>query len=229
MGGLSQDLNSYLNKSNGSSSSLSSLTSKLGSMKLPTLKTPFGSGGTEDDEEPFLGVTSDKGISGNNRKDEKSWLARKLEENLPSLSKKQRIIGFMTSLILGTICFGLAVSFLPMLIVNPRKFSLLFTLGSVFTLSSFSFLWGPYSHMVHLFSKDRLPFTLVYFSTLVATLYFAMGLQSAILTPIAAILQVLALLWFVISYIPGGQTGLKFFTKLFSGFCKSSVNRNLPV
>ena len=101
MGGLSQDLNSYLNKSNGSSSSLSSLTSKLGSMKLPTLKTPFGSGGTEDDEEPFLGVTSDKGISGNNRKDEKSWLARKLEENLPSLSKKQRIIGFMTSLILG--------------------------------------------------------------------------------------------------------------------------------
>lgn len=101
MGGLSQDLNSYLNKSNGSSSSLSSLTSKLGSMKLPTLKTPFGSGGGEDDEEPFLGVTSDKGISGNNRKDEKSWLARKLEENLPSLSKKQRIIGFMTSLILG--------------------------------------------------------------------------------------------------------------------------------
>lgn len=72
-----------------------------------------------------------------------------------------------------------------------------------------------------------------------------MGLQSAILTPIAAVLQVfdnihcfkkimidlqvIALLWFVISYIPGGQTGLKFFTKLFSGFCRTSVNRNLPV
>lgn len=56
-----------------------------------------------------------------------------------------------------------------------------------------------------------------------------MGLQSAILTPIAAILQVLALLWFVISYIPGGQTGLKFFTKLFSGFCRSSVKSSLPV
>ena len=129
----------------------------------------------------------------------------------------------------GTICFGLAVSFLPLLIVNPRKFSLLFTLGSVFTLSSFSFLWGPYSHLVHLVSKERLPFTLVYFTTLIATLYFAMGLQSAILTPIAAVLQVIALLWFVISYIPGGQTGLKWFTKLFTGFCKSAANRNLPV
>lgn len=222
---LSQDLNSYLNKSS-SSSSLSSLTSKLSSMKLPTLKTPFGS--NEEDEEPFLGVSSDSGIS-NNRREEQSWLARKLEANLPSLSKKQRIIGFMTSLVLGTICFGLAASFLPLLFLNPRKFSLLFTLGSVFTLSSFSFLWGPYNHMVHLISKERLPFTVVYFSTLIATLYFAMGLQSAILTPIAAVLQVLALLWFVISYIPGGQTGLKFFTKLFSGFCRSSVKGNLPV
>ena len=81
-------------------------------------------------------------------------------------------------------------------------------------------MWGPYNHMVHLISKERLPFTVVYFSTLIgmllnisyvdevlilmfiATLYFAMGLQSAILTPIAAVLQVLALLWFVISYIP---------------------------
>ena len=145
MGSLSQDLNSYLSKSNNASTtSLSSLTSKLSSMSLPTLnsiKTPFGGGGGgEDDEEPFLGVSSDSGIV-NNRKEERSWLARKMEENLPSLSKKQRIIGFMTSLILGklihfiyqqspstifspgTICFGLAISFLPMLLINPRKFS----------------------------------------------------------------------------------------------------------
>jgi len=231
MSSLSSDLNSYLSKSS-SSASLSSLTSKFPSIKLPSsLKTPFGGGdGGQEDEEPFLGVVSDSnGGSANNRKDNQSWLARKLEENLPSLSKKQRIIGFMTSLLLGTICFGLAVSFLPLLIVNPRKFSLLFTLGSVFTLSSFSFLWGPYSHLVHLFSTERLPFTLVYLTTLIATLYFAMGLQSAILTPIAAVLQVIALLWFVISYIPGGQTGLRWFTKLFTGFCKSAANRNLPV
>ena len=105
MGSLSQDLNSYLSKSNNASTtSLSSLTSKLSSMSLPTLnsiKTPFGGGGGgEDDEEPFLGVSSDSGMA-NNRKEERSWLARKMEENLPSLSKKQRIIGFMTSLILG--------------------------------------------------------------------------------------------------------------------------------
>lgn len=95
---LSQDLNSYLSKSS-STSSLSSLTSKLSSMKLPTLKTPFGS--NEEDEEPFLGVSTDSGGISNNRREQQSWIARKLEENLPSLSKKQRIIGFMTSLVLG--------------------------------------------------------------------------------------------------------------------------------
>ena len=88
-----------------------------------------------------------------------SWFARKADEWLPSLTKKQRIIGFMTSLILGMICFGLAVSLLPLLMLNPRKFSLLFSLGSAFTLSSFSFLWGPYNHLVHLLSRERLPFT----------------------------------------------------------------------
>lgn len=230
MSSLSEDLNSYLNRgNNGSSTSLSSMTSKLSAFKLPTLKSPFGgsSASTPEDEEPFLGVSTDDGKGG--KGESQGWLAKKMAECLPSLTKKQRIIGFMSSLVLGAICFGLAISFLPMLVINPRKFSLLFSLGSLFTMSSFSFLWGPYNHMAHLFSKERLPFTLVYFTTLIGTLYFAMGLQSAILTPIAAIMQVIALVWFVVSYIPGGQTGLKFFTKLCSGFCRSSVNKNLPV
>lgn len=230
MSSLSDDLNSYLKRgNNGSSTSLSSMTSKLSTFKLPTLKSPFSgsSGSTPEDEEPFLGVNTDDGYG--SKTESQSWLSKKMSQCLPSLSKKQRIIGFMTSLVLGIICFGLAISFLPMLVINPRKFSLLFSLGSLFTISSFSFLWGPYNHITHLFGKERLPFTLVYFTTLTATLYFAMGLQSAILTPIAAVMQVIALVWFVISYIPGGQTGLKFFTKLCSGFCKSSVNKNLPV
>jgi len=228
MASLSADLNSYLKRTPSSNGgAVGAFTSKLSSFKLPTLSSLGGqtSSQTPEDEEPFLGVEVDKN-------EESGWFGKaKSQENswMPSLSKKQRILGFMTSLLLGAVCFGLAVSFLPMLVINPRKFSLLFSLGSVFTISSFSFLYGPYNHLVHLFTKERLPFTVVYLSTLIATLYFAMGLQSAILTPIAAVLQVIALTWFVISYIPGGKAGLSFFTKLFTGFFKSSVNRNLPV
>jgi hypothetical protein len=38
--------------------------------------------------------------------------------------------------------------------------------------------------------------------------------QSTPLTAIFAFIQVIALLWYVISYLPGGQTGLMFFTKM---------------
>lgn len=230
MANLSSDLNSYLSRST-SSSSVNSVTSKLSAFKLPTLNTiksfGGGTGSPQEDEEPFLGVQVGDGTESGSAS--QSWLAKKADDWLPSLTKKQRIIGFMTSLVFGMICFGLAVSFLPMLLINPRKFSLLFSLGSAFTLSSFSFLWGPYNHLVHLLSRERLPFTSIYVSSLILTLYFAMGLQSAILTPIAACAQVVALVWFVVSYIPGGQTGLRFMTKMCSGFCRSSVNKNLPV
>ena len=233
MANLSSDLNSYLSRST-SNSSLNSVTSKLSTFKLPTLDTikSFGGGGAQqEDEEPFLGVQvvetqrvefeyvmrilqSDFFINvqvddgSSNSSGSPSWFGRKADEWLPSLSKKQRIIGFMTSLILGMICFGLAVSLLPMLMINPRKFSLLFSLGSAFTLSSFSFLWGPYNHLVHLLSRDRLPFTTIYLSSLILTLYFAMGLQSAILTPIAACAQVNVTLETISHFCPGGCPGM---------------------
>jgi hypothetical protein len=119
-----------------------------------------------------------------------------------------------------------------MIVFKARKFALLFSLGSVFVMGSFSFLWGPMNHFKHMLKKDRLPFTAVYLGTLLLTLYFAMGLQSTILTTIAASCQVIALLWFVISYIPGGQTGLKFFTKICSSVCRRTVSggsSSLPI
>ena len=43
--------------------------------------------------------------------------------------------------------------------------------------NSFSFLWGPWNHLKHLLSRDRLPFTAVYIVTVVLTLYFALGVS----------------------------------------------------
>jgi len=219
MANIKDDLNSYLNRGTGSTTSLSSLAA---SFKLPTLKTPFSgnSDNTPEDEEPFLGVQVEQGRS-------TSWFGDK--DCCPSLSRKQRIFGFVTSLVLGLVCFGLASAYIPFLVLKARKFSLLFSLGSVFTMASFSFMWGPCNHLKHLFSKDRLPFTLIYLTTLAGTLYFAMGLQSTILTTVAAVCQIVALTWFVISYIPGGQTGLKYMTKLCTSLCRSTVNKSLPV
>jgi len=143
----------------------------------------------------------------------------------PSLSRTQRLIGFGMCVLMGSICFVLSGFYLPMLIFKARKFCLLFTLGSVFVMSSFSMLWGPWSHLTHLFSKERLPFTLAYLGSLSATLYSALVIQSAILTTMCAIIQIVALVWYLISYLPGGTAGLK----MMSSFALKGASRTLPV
>jgi len=42
---------------------------------------------------------------------------------------------------------------------------------------SFSLLWGPVNHLKHLLSAARLPFTVAYFGTMGATLYFALSVN----------------------------------------------------
>ncbi|KAI0241622.1 Protein transport protein SFT2 [Lamellibrachia satsuma] len=147
---------------------------------------------------------------------------------LPSLSKKQRILGFVLCLLMGTFCFSLASLYLPFLVLKARKFVMLYSLGSLFIIFSFSLLWGPSNHLKHLFSGQRIMFTTAYFGTMFATLYFALWVKSTILTLVFAVCQILALIWYIVSYIPGGQTGLRFFSRIFYATASKTAH-NLPV
>lgn len=84
------------------------------------------------------------------------------------------------------------------------------------------------SDVKHVFSAERLPFSLAYFGSLGLTLFFAIGIRSTIGTIVAAIIQVSycvscaeahniwltiqvgALLSYVAAYFPGGMTTLRF-------------------
>jgi hypothetical protein len=65
----------------------------------------------------------------------------------------------------------------------------------------------------------------MYFGSLVATLYFAIGLQSTILTIVGIVFQIISLLSFIISYLPGGVSGMKYLVQMIT----SSVGRSLPI
>ncbi|XP_065156108.1 uncharacterized protein [Atheta coriaria] len=143
----------------------------------------------------------------------------------PTLSRMQKIVGFGFCLCMGILCFSLSLMYIPVLLFKARKFSLLFTLGSFFVILSLSFLWGPVAYLKYMFSRERVFLSIAYGSTLFATLYCAMHLQSTPLTVLFAVGQVISLLWTVIANIPGGTTGLSFFGKLFS----RSVSQTLPI
>ncbi|XP_063632778.1 uncharacterized protein LOC134803884 [Cydia splendana] len=153
-----------------------------------------------------------------------SWF-QEVQKEYFTLSRTQRFMGFGVCLFFGILCFILSFLYIPILILQARKFALLFTLGSLFFILSFSFLYGPWSHLKSLFSKERALTTLLYGSTLIATLYCALHLQSTPLTIVCAVLQVIALLWMMMGSIPGGSTGARFFGSMF----KSSVSSTLPI
>eukprot|EP00116_Pleurobrachia_bachei_P009651 sb/3469913/ len=144
---------------------------------------------------------------------------------LPSMTKKQRLMGFLACLMGGSLFFSISLIYLPFILLKARKFALLFSLGSVFTMASFSLLWGP----VNLLSRARLPFTVAYVGTLFGTIYVAMVLKSTLLTVPCAVFQLVALLWYVFSYVPGGVTGLKFLTKLLGSALVKKAENILPV
>ncbi|XP_031841034.1 uncharacterized protein LOC116430694 [Nomia melanderi] len=165
------------------------------------------------------------GRSGDEDKEETGWIQGAQKECCPSMTRMQRLIMFIVCFSMGVLCFCLSAMYIPVLLLKARKFALLYTLGSVFFLSSFCFLLGPLSYLKSLFTAERRCFTVSYFATLIGTLYFALHLQSTPLTVLCAVLQLIAMLSFLVSHIPGGTKGLMFFTRMF----KSSVNSTLPV
>ncbi|KAI8795564.1 protein transport protein SFT2 [Biomphalaria glabrata] len=208
MADLSQSLKDYMSRSNKEPSA---------NVKYSFLSTKWFSSGEDIEDKPQTEAAN-------------SWfIDAQSDPFCPSLSKKQRIIGFIICLLMGTFCLSLASLYIPFLVLKARKFAMLYTLGSLFVLSSFALLWGPMNHFKHLFSVGRLPFTTTYFGAMLATLYFSLWVQSTVLTIVFAVAQIVALIWYLVSYIPGGQTGLKFFTSIFYAAASKTVGKTLPM
>ncbi|EMD00930.1 hypothetical protein BAUCODRAFT_61945 [Baudoinia panamericana UAMH 10762] len=162
---------------------------------------PFGSDGfvrlpTHEGEAPGAPLPARS-----RREEEEGWFA---------LSRWDRILVFgglnLAAIALFVVCFTL----LPILSLRPRKFAILWSMASALFLSSWAVLMGPIVYARHLISPERLPFTATYFGSIALTLYFALGLRSTILTLLTAIVQLVALVWYLVSYFPMGSQGLRF-------------------
>ncbi|KAI6038836.1 ER-to-golgi vesicle protein transport Sft2 [Pisolithus marmoratus] len=139
--------------------------------------------------------------SGEWSNEEEAWFA---------LSRWDRLLGFGACLIGAVVCFFFAFMALPWLPVRPAKFALAFSTGSLLVMVGFSILIGPINHIKHLLSRERLPFSAVYFSSLALTLYFSLGAQSYLGSLVAGIVQVVALVAYILAYFPGGSQTLRF-------------------
>ena len=62
--------------------------------------------------------------------------------------------------------------FLPLIIITPKKFTLLFALGTFVSISSFLFYFGTNKFFDVLFNKDRIWFTVAYLTGFFGCLFF---------------------------------------------------------
>ncbi|KAF6820383.1 hypothetical protein CPLU01_12777 [Colletotrichum plurivorum] len=137
---------------------------------------------------------------------------REEEDGWATLSRWDRLLIFGACNLGALACFVICFALFPVLSLRPRKFVILWTLGSLLFLASFAAVMGPMAYARHLISGPRLPFTAAYFGSLALSLYFSLGLHSTILTLISALVQLACLVWYLVSYFPMGSSGLRLAT-----------------
>jgi len=103
--------------------------------------------------------------------------------------------------------FGFA---LPVIVLAPAKFAFSFTIGCAMIMSAMAALRGWKSQVNHMLEWERMPFSICYLGSMSGTLYAAMVMHSYVLSIVCSAAQVVALLYYIMSYFPGGTAGVKY-------------------
>ena len=114
----------------------------------------------------------------------------------------QRIICAATCLAIALLFGSLSTLFV---VVSPRKFASLYTLSNLCGLAATTFLVGPAAQFKKMAAPHRAAATATYLLTLIGTLVAALRLRSLILTLLFLTIQIVALCFYTLSYIPGAQ------------------------
>ena len=133
----------------------------------------------------------------------------------PSLSFKDRVIGFIVCLGLGLVFSFVSIAGIFFMLGNPIKFGVFFSLGNICSIGSTLFFVGPARQCKLMFKNIRLIATLLFIGSIIGTIVFVFFYDSknhfwhkfVMLGLIVA--QFAAMVWYVLSYIPFGRAAMK--------------------
>ncbi|KAI3757727.1 hypothetical protein L6452_05270 [Arctium lappa] len=123
-------------------------------------------------------------------------------EGLCSLSPKQRLYGFAACVLAGLVCMFLST----IVFAIPIKFAVLFTFGNLLAVGSTGFLMGATRQLQMMFDSVRIYATAIYIGFVVLALICALWIHSKLLTILAILCEICALIWYSLSYIPFART-----------------------
>jgi hypothetical protein len=152
-------------------------------MTLPRINIPFTTqGSTNGDDEDLLSI-------------------------FPSLTYKERLIGFGVCLILGIlVSLSSYGAFSDLLLGYPVRFAVLYSLGNLISLCSTMFLVGPRQQYKNMSHHSRRTSAAIYVGCLFVTPLIAYSLPEVTWVIILLVMcQWSALMWYTLSYIPFGR------------------------
>mmetsp|Transcript_30130 Transcript_30130/g.55065 ORF Transcript_30130/g.55065 Transcript_30130/m.55065 type:complete len:161 (-) Transcript_30130:682-1164(-) len=130
-----------------------------------------------------------------------------------TMSLKTRLIGCGVCLALGVL---MTIISMPMLWgMKFTQFGVLYSFGSIVSVGSTCFLMGPIKQIKRMFEQKRMFATIAYLGSIVATLVVAFTLHNAGVCLVFVLIQIAALAWYILTWIPGG-------TSLVSGMISKS-------
>lgn len=147
------------------------------------------------------------------------------EESILKLSYFERISLFIVCILGCYACYSICFIFFPILSLKPKKFSLIWSIGSILFLIAFAILNGPEKFLRHAISVERLPFTVSFVGSIAMTLIFSLVWKHSLLVIVSCIIQAICSLYYTMSYFPYGRQGLR----LTTGVARNQVENWLSV
>ena len=142
------------------------------------------------------------------------------------MTRTQRYTAFAICAGAAVFLFFLAMLHLPFVVIRPGKFVVPYCMGSMFILVSFGFIHGFVSYWRHLLSPKKVAYSAWFILATFGTLYSALSLKSYLLTVIMSLIQMAGMITFIVSYVPGGSSGISFMSSMISSSIKSRFAPN---
>ena len=128
--------------------------------------------------------------------------------------QKNRTV-FFSLLAIGMFLLCISILTIPLVITSPSKFSMTLAFGSSFICISFLFYYGTKNYVTKLFDKKRFSLSLLFICSVITAIILWI-VDNYFLSLLSSIFQVICLILFGLSFIPGGQSGISFIKKKLS-------------
>ena len=145
----------------------------------------------------------------------------KEEENnsiFPTLSLKDRLIGFAICFVFGYLLEFMALgSLVGLLLGRSKKFAFLYTTGNIVSIFGTFFLIGPQRQLKYMLDPIRKGASLIFIFSIILTIISIYLFKSKLLVVLCVIIQFGAFIWYVMSYIPYGRDCLRTISQIILG------------